>query len=234
MTVDILALAAHPDDVEISCAGTLIKMVSQGKKVAIVDFTEGELGTRGTVTTRYAEAKAASAIMGLHARENLQLGDGFFEVDEVALMKVITAIRKYQPTTLLINAPKDRHPDHGRAAELSLRAAFLSGLPKISTPGFAPHRPKNVFHYIQDIPLEPDVLVDVSPFMEQRMDAVKAYSTQFFDPNSKEPQTPISGENFLDLIQYRCQQNGRYMGVDFAEGFIKTRPFGVHDITELD
>jgi len=233
LKLDVLALAAHPDDVEISCSGTLISMVAQGKKVGIADFTRGELGTRGTAETRKYEAKVASEIMGIHWRTNLDLGDGFFEVDQEAIMAVIHAIRTTQPDLLLINAPKDRHPDHGRAAELSQRAAFLSGLAKIKTPGLDPWRPKQILHYIQDLPLEPDVVVDISAHFDQRMKALLAYKTQFFDPKSTEPETPISGKSFLDVVSHRCLQTGRYIGKQYGEGFIKTRPMGVNDLTQL-
>lgn len=233
LKLDVLALAAHPDDVEISCSGTLISMVAQGKKVGIADFTRGELGTRGTAETRKQEAKVASEIMGIHWRTNLDLGDGFFEVDQEAIMAVIHAIRTTQPDLLLINAPKDRHPDHGRAAELSQRAAFLSGLAKIKTPGLDPWRPKQILHYIQDLPLEPDVVVDISAHFDQRMEALLAYKTQFFDPKSTEPETPISGKSFLDVVSHRCLQTGRYIGKQYGEGFIKTRPMGVNDLTQL-
>jgi len=185
LKLDVLALAAHPDDVEISCSGTLISMVAQGKKVGIADFTRGELGTRGTAETRKEEAKVASEIMGIHWRTNLDLGDGFFEVDQEAIMAVIHALRTTQPDLLLINAPKDRHPDHGRAAELSQRAAFLSGLAKIKTPGLDPWRPKQILHYIQDLPLEPDVVVDISawkPYWPIKLNS----STQNL-PNPKRP-----------------------------------------------
>jgi len=233
LKLDVLALAAHPDDVEISCSGTLISMVAQGKKVGIADFTRGELGTRGTAETRKEEAKVASEIMGIHWRTNLDLGDGFFEVDQEAIMAVIHALRTTQPDLLLINAPKDRHPDHGRAAELSQRAAFLSGLAKIKTPGLDPWRPKQILHYIQDLPLEPDVVVDISAHFDQRMEALLAYKTQFFDPKSTEPETPISGKSFLDVVSHRCLQTGRYIGKQYGEGFIKTRPMGVNDLTQL-
>ena len=227
--VDILAIGAHPDDVELSCGGTLAKHAHGGKKVAVVDLTEGELGSRGSVTTRYTEAAEASKILGIVDRKNLQLPDGFFQEDQESLIRLIRQIRYFQPTIILANAPSDRHPDHGKGAQLIARAAFLSGLRKIETSYNdvlqEPWRPSSVYHYIQDYFLEPDFVVDVTDFVEKKFEAIKAYKTQFYDPNSKEPQTPISGEEFFDFMKGRMMQ--------YAEGFVTDRYIGVDNLFDL-
>lgn len=237
MTVDILAFAAHPDDVELSASGTLIKHVKMGKKVAIVDLTQGELGSRGTIETRYEEAEVASKIMGLTDRRNLKMSDGFFEITQENLLKIITQIRYYQPEVILMNAPSDRHPDHGRGSELVSRACFLSGLLKVETAFEGkpqkPWRAKAVYKYIQDRHLNPDFVVDVSDVIGLKMESILAYKTQFFDENSDGPETPISGKDFLEFVQSRMREFGRPIGADFAEGFITERYIGVDDITEL-
>ena len=203
MKLDILAFAAHPDDIELACSGTLIKHIKNGSKVGIIDLTEGELGSRGSRELRYEEAANATKIIGNIVRENLNLGDGFFEVEEKSMMKVIEMIRKYQPDIILCNAISDRHPDHGRGCELVKRAAFLSGLLKIETSidgkSQEKWRPKQVFHYIQDEYIEPDFVIDISDEMEGKMKSILAYSSQFFNPESKEPQTPISSQEFMDF-----------------------------------
>ncbi|RFC54681.1 bacillithiol biosynthesis deacetylase BshB1 [Brumimicrobium aurantiacum] len=235
--VDILAIGAHPDDVELAAGGTIIKSVQQGKKVAIVDLTQGELGSRGTIDTRYAEADKAAKIMGVAYRENLKLADGFFEINESSLLKLVAAIRKYQPEIVLANAPTDRHPDHGRGSDFISRACFLAGLLKIETTsegeGQQHWRPKKVYHYIQDRYLKPDFIVDVSAYKTEKFDAILAYETQFFQENMKGPKTPISGQDFLDALEARLVQFGRDIGVKYGEGFIVERPVGISDISSL-
>lgn len=236
--VDILAIAAHPDDIELSAAGTILKEIANGKKVAIVDITQGELGSRGTIETRYAEADAASKILGLSARHNIKLADGFFEVDEASLKLLITQIRRFQPEIVLANAPHDRHPDHGRGYELISRACFLAGLLKIETSwNGVPQekwRPKAVYSYIQDRYIEPDFAIDVTDFVDQKIEAIKAFKTQFFNPEEKDgPKTPISGEEFFDFLKGRMSQYGRSIGVKYAEGFVKERTLGVDSLSDL-
>lgn len=237
MKVDILAFAAHPDDVEISCSATVAKQISLGNKVAIVDFTRGELGTRGTAETRAAESIDASKIMGIHARENLGFRDGFFVNDEEHLLKLVAMIRKYQPEIVLCNSPSDRHPDHGRAGKLAIDACFYAGLPKIVThlegvPQQA-WRPKACYQYIQDYYLKPDFVVDVSGFEQVKIEAVKAFKTQFYDPNSTEPETPIARKDFFDFLLGRMKEMGRPIGAEFAEGFISPRFIGVDRLQQL-
>ena len=238
MKVDILAFAAHPDDIELSASGTLMQQIALGKTVAIVDLTQGELGSRGTIETRYSEAAEASKIMGISARNNLKLADGFFEQNEQSLQLIIEQIRHFQPEIVLANAIEDRHPDHGKAAKLVSEACFLAGLRKIETTyqgeNQAAHRPKAVYHYIQDHFIKPDFVVDVTPFVERKIEAIKAFKTQFYDPNSSEPKTPISGEEFFDFIKGRMLQFGRSIGVKYAEGFTVERPIGVKNLVDLD
>lgn len=237
MKLDILAFAAHPDDVELSASGTLMKHIAQGKKVGIVDLTQGELGSRGTIETRYAEASDASKIMGIHYRENLKMRDGFFEMSEENMLKIIQQIRKTQPSIVLANAISDRHPDHGRASKLVSEACFYAGLVKIETELDGEiqlvHRPKVVYHYIQDRYLKPDFVVDVSEFVEAKIEAIKAFKTQFYDPESNEPNTPISGKDFLDFIKSRMRELARPIGADYAEGFKVERFLGVNDLFDL-
>ncbi|PWH81604.1 bacillithiol biosynthesis deacetylase BshB1 [Brumimicrobium oceani] len=235
--VDILAFGAHPDDVELAAGGTIIKSVQQGKKIAIVDLTQGELGSRGTIETRYDEAANAAKIMGVHYRENLKLADGFFEVNEASLMKVVSTIRKYKPEIVLANAPSDRHPDHGRGNALISRACFLSGLLKIETESEGKAqlhwRPKAVYHYIQDRYLSPDFIVDVSAQRDLKFEAILAYKTQFYQTDMTGPKTPISGQEFLDALEARLVQFGRDIGVKYGEGFITERPLGTNDLSNL-
>lgn len=237
MKVDIVAFAAHPDDIELSAAGTLMKHISEGKTVAIVDLTQGELGSRGTIETRYTEAEEASKIMGITARVNLKMEDGFFNDSEENKRLIIEQIRRFQPSVVLANAIEDRHPDHARAAKLVSDACFLAGLRKIETvwdgETQVAHRPKAVYHYIQDHYLKADFCVDVTEFVERKIQAIKAYKTQFYDPNSKEPVTPISGEEFIDFIKGRMMQYGRPIGVQFAEGFTVEREPGVKSFDDL-
>jgi len=218
MKLDILVLAAHPDDAELAVAGTIVSAIAQGKKVGIVDFTRGELGTRGTPEIRLAESAASSTILGIHARENLELADGFFQNDRESQLKLIALIRKYQPDIVLANALEDRHPDHGKGAQLAIDACFLSGLRKIET-GLAPWRPKHLYHYIQDRYLKPDFVVDITPFWEQKEAAIRAFKSQFFDPNSVEPASYISSPDFLNFIHARAQEMGHKLGVKYGEGF---------------
>lgn len=237
MKIDILAIGVHPDDVELSCAGTILKHIAQGKTVGILDLTVGELGSRGSGELRLIEADNAGKVLGVKFRENIGLADGFFENDKKSQIEIIKIIRKYQPEVVLANAVKDRHPDHGRASKLISDACFYSGLIKIETEldGVKQEewRPKAVYHYIQDRFLKPDFVVDVTPFVDKKIEAIKCFSSQFFDPNSTEPQTPISGKQFFDFIKGRMMQFGREIGVDYAEGFTAERYVGVEDIMGL-
>jgi bacillithiol biosynthesis deacetylase BshB1 len=234
MKVDILAIGAHPDDVELSCSGTLIAEIKKGKKVAIVDLTEGELGTRGTAETRYQEAANAAMIMGIHARENLRMKDGFFQNDETHQRILIKAIRKYQPTIVLGNSLYDRHPDHAKGGKLIADSCFLAGLKKIITHDDAGKeqerwRPSYVLHYIQDRLLEPNVVIDISAHFEQRMKAIEAYTTQFHQPNGDNTgdQTYISSPDFKEGLIGRCRLMGKRIGVKYAEGFVSEKSIGI-------
>lgn len=237
MKLDILAFGAHPDDVELGCSGTIAKEVSLGKKVGIIDLTRGELGTRGSKEIRDQEAMAAATILGVQIRENLNFRDGFFINDAQHQLEIIKKIRKYQPEIVLCNAIDDRHIDHGKGSKLVSDACFLSGLTKIETEldGIKQEawRPKLVYHYIQWKNLEPDFVVDVSGFMDLKMQSVLAYGSQFFDPNSDEPETPITSKNFLDSIKYRAQDLGRLVNVEFAEGFTVERYLTVNSLSDL-
>ena len=219
MKLDILVFGAHPDDVELGCGGTVIKEINAGKKVGIIDLTRGELGTRGNVDTRNSETKLASEIMGIIVRENMDFKDGFFKDDEVHKLALIKKIRKYKPEIVITNAVSDRHPDHGRGAEITVDACFLAGLEKIET-GQKIWRPRAIYHYIQFNYLTPDVVVDISAEMEVKLKAVKAYSTQFFNPESNENETIISSQGFLESISYRAQDLGRQSNCEYAEGFL--------------
>ena len=221
MKLDILVMAAHPDDAELSCSGTILKHITAGKKVGIVDFTRGELGTRGTPEIRLQESADATKILGLHARENLGIRDGFFKNDEETQMKLIEVIRKYQPDIVLANALEDRHPDHGKGAQLAIDACFLSGLRQIKTGDLSAWRPSQVYHYIQDRYLEPDFVVDISAHWDQKEAAIRAFKSQFFDPNSTEPTSYISSPDFLNFIQARAMEMGHKIGVKYGEGFQK-------------
>jgi bacillithiol biosynthesis deacetylase BshB1 len=237
LKLDILAFGAHPDDVELGCSATLAKELSLGKKVGIIDLTRGELGTRGSVAIRNSEAAMAAEILGVQVRENLDMRDGFFVNDESHQLRVIEMIRKYQPEMVLCNAIADRHIDHGKGSQLVSDACFLSGLTKIETyhngQKQAAWRPKVVYHYIQWQSIAPDFVVDVSAFMDVKMKAVQAYASQFYDPNSTEPVTPIASKNFLDSIEYRAMDLGRLVGVAFAEGFTVERYLTVNSLTDL-
>jgi bacillithiol biosynthesis deacetylase BshB1 len=236
--LDFLAFGAHPDDVELGCGATLAKLVSQGKKVGIVDLTRGELGTRGSAEIRTKETKEASKILGISTRENMDFKDGFFRNDEEHQLKIIQVIRKYQPDFVFCTAPDDRHIDHPKGSQLVVEASFLSGLSKIVTYDSLGNtqkqwRPKNIYHYIQWKNLDPDFIFDVSGFHNAKMNAVKCYSSQFYDPKSKEPETPISTKNFLDFIQSRANDFGRLIGVEHGEGFISNRKLGFSSFDEL-
>lgn len=236
--LDILAFAAHPDDIELSCSGTIMKHIAEGKKVGIVDLTQGELGSRGTIDTRYTEAAAATKIMGIELRVNLKMADGFFEINESNKRLIVEQIRRFQPTIILANAIEDRHPDHGRASQLISEACFLSGLKNFETTWEneiqVAFRPKAVYHYIQDHYIKPDFAIDVTEFLDRKIACIKVFKTQFYDPNSKEPQTPISGEEFFDFIKGRMLEMGRPMGVKYAEGFTVERRIGVKSLFDLE
>jgi bacillithiol biosynthesis deacetylase BshB1 len=238
MKLDILAIGAHPDDVELGCGATIAKEIANGKKVGIIDLTQGELGTRGTAETRFEEAENASKILGVSVRLNLKFADGFFVNDKAHQLVLINKIREYQPEIVICNAIDDRHIDHGKGSKLVSDACFLSGLVKIETKTETGElqnawRPKHVYHYIQWKNLEPDFVVDVSEFMQAKMNAVLAYKTQFYDANSKEPETPISSKNFTDSILYRARDLGRLVGVEYAEGFNVERFVAVDSLFNL-
>jgi len=238
--VDILVFAAHPDDAELACAGTILKQIQLGRTVAIVDLTRGELGTRGTPEIRAQESAASTTILGLSSRANAGFEDGFFESDKAHCLKLIEYIRLYQPEIVLCNAIEDRHPDHGKGSELASRASFLSGLMKIeSTWEGAPQkawRPKNIYHYIQDRYIQPDFVVDISAHWDKKMECIRAFKSQFYssdtDTNS-EPQTYISGKSFLQAIECRARTLGHAIGVGYGEGFTKEKQLGVDDIFDL-
>ena len=237
MKLDILAFGVHPDDIELSCSGTLLVEKAKGRKVGIIDLTRGELGTRGTAETRDQEAKDSARILGIEVRENLEMADGFFENDKAHQLKIIEVIRKYLPEIVLCNAPEDRHPDH--AARLVEEAAFLSGLRKIETSfeGKIQNawRPKYVFNYIQDKYFEPDFVVDISTVIEQKTDAIRAFRTQFFNGNDKsgEPQTYISSPEFLNSVISRSAMWGKMIGVKHAEGFLSKKMIGIPGFESL-
>ena len=239
MKIDILAFGAHPDDVELSCGGTIIKEIHRGKSVGIIDLTKGELGTRGTAQTRATEASNAASILGVSFRENMNFSDGFIANDKAHQLEVIKLIRHYQPEIVLCNAIDDRHIDHGVASKLVSDACFLSGLVKIETKSIAseaiqaPWRPKSIYHYIQWKPLDPDFVVDISDHIDKKMESVMAYSTQFYNPNSQDPETPISSKNFVDSVRYRAADLGRLTGVGYAEGFNVERLPAIDSLFDL-
>jgi bacillithiol biosynthesis deacetylase BshB1 len=240
MKLDILVFAAHPDDAELTCSGIILHHIQLGYKVGIIDLTRGELGSRGTAETRKEESKKATEIMGIHIRENLELPDGFLQNIPEYQYKLITAIREYQPEIVLANAPHDRHTDHAKGAILAKEASFLAGLRKIET--FDKNkqlqkewRPKAVYHYIQDFHLKPDLVIDITPYWEKRMKAVKAFETQFFVGKDidNEPMTPISTPSFMHFLEGRAREFGRMIGVEFGEGLIVNRPVGVYNLLDL-
>jgi bacillithiol biosynthesis deacetylase BshB1 len=237
MKLDILVIAAHPDDAEISCGGTIAKHVSLGLKVGVVDLTRGELGTRGTAAIREQEATDSSKVLGLTVRDNLGLRDGFFTNTEEDRLKVVIALRKYQPEIVLTNAVYDRHPDHGRASDLVYNSCFLSGLTKVETldhdkPQVA-WRPKAVYHFIQSQYILPDIVVDVSNFWEKKIESLRAFKSQFYDPQSKEPETFISNPGFMKLIEARGHEMGYAIGVKYGEGFTVRKLIGVENLFHL-
>lgn len=237
MKLDILCFGAHPDDVELSCSGTVMRHIDLGYKVGIIDLTQGELGTRGSAELRLQEAEKAAKILGIHIRENLGLADGFFRKDEATLLKIIAKIRQYQPEIILCNSEIDRHVDHGRAGDLIEEACFLSGLRRIESQiggeKQTAWRPTSVYHYIQDRMQIPDLLFDITPYMDRKIESIKAFSSQFYDANSKEPETPISGEFFLDFIKSRGMEFGRNISVKYAEGFTVRRTIGTNNLMNL-
>jgi N-acetylglucosamine malate deacetylase 1 len=237
MKLDILAFGSHPDDVELGCGGTLAKEISLGKKVGIIDLTRGELGTRGSVEIRNQEAADAAKILGVSVRENLDMRDGFFVNDETHQLEIIKMLRKYKPEIVICNAIADRHIDHGKGSQLVSDACFLSGLMKIETELNGEKqqawRPKLVYHYMQWKNLIPDFVVDISGFNEKRVKAILAYSSQFYNPNSNEPETLIASKNFLESLNYRAQDLGRLIGTDYAEGFTVERYLAVNSLSDL-
>lgn len=237
MKLDILVFAAHPDDAELSCSGTIISHVNQGKRVGMVDFTKGELGTRGTPEIRMKEAKQAADILGLVVRENLGFEDIYFENNKAHQLEVVKMIRKFQPEIVLANAVEDRHPDHPKASQLAIQACFMAGLKKIETkldgisqPAW---RPGGVYHYIQSNFIKPDIIVDVSDYWDQRMASVRAFKSQFFNPDSQEPETFISSSQFMQLLEARATEFGKSIDVKYGEGFTVDRNMGVKSLFDL-
>lgn len=237
MKLDILVLSSHPDDAELGCGGTMAAHSAKGYQVGVIDLTRGELGTRGSAEIREEEAKNASKILGLAVRENLGFKDGFFCNDEVHQLEIIKKIRKYKPEIIIANAPHDRHPDHGKAAELCYTASFLSGLPKVKTTDEqleqAAWRPRHFYHFIQSNFISPDFIVDVSDYWEIKMKSVMAYATQFYNPESKEPETFISSEGFIKLIESRGREFGYAVGVKYGEGFLSKKIPAVNDLFNM-
>jgi bacillithiol biosynthesis deacetylase BshB1 len=237
MKLDILAIGVHPDDIELSCAGTILKEIAAGKKVGVLDLTHGELGTRGSGPLRLIEAANSAKILGLSCRENVGLADGFFINDQEHILPIVEILRKYQPDIILSNAPKDRHPDHGRASKLTSDACFYSGLRKVETKMNGEiqdaWRPKSIYNYIQDRFIEPDFVVDITPFLKTKMESIKAFSSQFYTPGSDEPESPLTMKNFFEYVESRMIDMGRYIQVDYAEGFLMERPAGIESLTDL-
>lgn len=239
MKLDILVFGAHPDDAELGAGATIAKEIARGKKVGIIDLTRGELGTRGTAEIRDREAARAAEILGISVRENMEFRDGFFQNDPEHQLAIVRQIRRYRPDIVLCNAVEDRHIDHARGSSLVSDACFLSGLVKIDTrlegdeAWQEPWRPRQVYHYIQWKNLKPDFAIDVTGFIEKKMEAIRAYDSQFYDPGSNEPNTPISSENFLDSVTYRARDLGRLIGVEYAEGFTAERCVAVPGLDAL-
>ena len=238
MKVDILAIGVHPDDIELGCAGTILKHIELGYTVAAVDLTQGELGTRGSGPIRLVESQNAAKVLGLVARENLGMADGFFQHTKENILKISAAIRKYQPDIVLANAITDRHPDHGRASKLISDACFYSGLQRIEQEDengdrLGKWRPKVVYHYIQDRNLKADFVVDITPYIDKKIESILAYKTQFYDENSTGPKTPISGKDFLDYNRAKNRAYGRDINAEFAEGFTVERNIGVKNLFDL-
>ena len=239
MKLDILVFGSHPDDAELGAGATIAKEIANGKKVGVIDLTRGELGTRGSAQIREKEAMASAKILGLTVRENLEFADGFFINDQIHQLAIIRMLRKYRPDIVLCNAIDDRHIDHAKGSKLVSDACFLSGLVKIDTKMEGddhwqdPWRPKHVYHYIQWKNLKPDFVVDVSGYMDKKIEAILAYSSQFHDPNNDEPETPISSKNFLDSVSYRARDLGRLIGADHGEGFTAERFPGINTLDDL-
>lgn len=237
MKLDILVFAVHPDDAELGCSGTILKHIADGKKVGIVDFTRGELGTRGSAEIRDAEAAASAQVLGLHARENLSMKDGFFQNNEEHQLQLIKMVRKYQPEIILTNALHDRHPDHGRAGDLANDAIFLSGLRRIETQldgvTQTEWRPRLVLQYIQDRYIKPDIIVDISEHMDKKIESIRAFKTQFDSPNTDEPQTYISTPAFLESVIGRAREFGKDIGAKYGEGFTSRKLLGVDSLFDL-
>jgi bacillithiol biosynthesis deacetylase BshB1 len=237
MKIDILAFGAHPDDVELSASGTILKHIAAGKTVAIVDLTQGEMGSRGTIETRYEEAKNAAEILGVTYRHNLKMEDGFLENSKENLLKIVEQIRLLRPEIVLANAIEDRHPDHAKGSKLVSEACFLSGLVKVKTSynneEQEAYRPKSVYHYIQDRYIKPDFVIDVTQFHDKKMEAILAYKTQFFNETEVGPKTPISGKDFLSFLSARLREVGRPIGVEFAEGFTTEKTLGINSLFDL-
>lgn len=237
MKLDILAFGAHPDDVELGCGGTIAKEIALGKKVGIIDLTRGELGTRGSVEIRNQESANSAKILGVSIRENLDMRDGFFVNDELHQLEIIKMLRKYKPEIVLCNAIDDRHIDHGKGSQLVSDACFLSGLMKIETEYGGKNqevwRPKLVYHYMQWKNLVPDFVIDITGYNDKRIEAILAYSSQFYNPDSNEQETPIASKNFLESLNYRVQDLGRLIGTDYAEGFTVERYLAVNSLGDL-
>lgn len=237
MKIDVLAFAAHPDDVELAGCGTLLMHQLAGKKIGIIDLTRGELGTRGTAEIRKEESDKATQILNLDVRENLSLRDGFFENNEESKLAIIKVLRKNQPEIVLANSLSDRHIDHGRAARLVADSCFLAGLRKIETSDNnilqEVWRPKAIYHFIQDRYIKPDIIVDISPVFDKKMEAIMAFKSQFYNPDSNEPETPISGKDFIEFLKARAIEFGRPIGVKYAEGFNVERPIGTRNLLDL-
>ena len=237
MKLDILAIGSHPDDVELGCSGTLISEIKGGKKAGIIDLTQGELGTRGTIETRYQEASDAAKIMGLSVRENLKMRDGFFRNDEEHQLQLVKIIRKYRPEIVIANILEDRHPDHGRGGWLAYDACFFSGLRQVKTNEDGKEqerwRPKMLLHYIQDRFYEPDIIIDISHVWEQRMESIKAYRTQFLPDASSDPQTYISSPDFMESLTARARTLGKRIGVKYGEGFLSKKSIGIKSLDAL-
>tara|TARA_B100001057_G_scaffold490274_1_gene578199 strand:+ start:668 stop:1393 length:726 start_codon:yes stop_codon:yes gene_type:complete len=236
--LNFLAFGAHPDDVELGCSGAILKILDSGMKVGIIDLTRGELGTRGSVKIRSKETELASKILGIDIRENLEFEDGFINNDKKHQLQVISIIRKYKPDFVFCNAPDDRHIDHPKASKLITDSCFLSGLSKLKTFDSSGNnqekwRPKNIFHYIQWKNLKPDFILDITGYMNSKMKAIKCYSSQFYDPNSKEPETPISKKNFLNFVESRSADYGRIIGTEHGEGFIYNRILGLGSLNDF-
>ena len=230
--LDILVFGAHPDDVELGCGGTILKHVKQGYKVGIIDLTRGELGTRGTEETRSDETENSTKILGVSLRDNMGFKDGFFQNDESHKMELIKKIRQYKPDIVIANAPSDRHPDHGRSSDLTIDSCFLSGLEKIET-GQDVWRPKHIYHYIQFNTILPDFVVDITDEMEQKIESILCYKTQFYNPESEETETIISSKDFLESVKYRAKDLGRQSDCKYAEGFITNQTLKVNSLKDL-